>query len=87
VDFGSTTTPGKAPSPQPSLVQTASQPSPRTCLHCNKRPARFPYVYCFNCTKEGHEIARQAAMRNHMTLPKVKVYRWNKTKKKWTLKP
>lgn len=64
----------------------ASTEASISCLHCNEQPALTPYVYCGPCTDEGHEIMRQVSIRNRLTQPPVKVYRWNTTKKNWMLK-
>lgn len=65
---------------------SASDSTPKQCLHCDDRPARVGYEYCGPCTVEAHQTSRQAALRNHLTQPPIKVYRWDTTDKRWSLK-
>lgn len=69
-----------------NIISYTYVPTPRSCLHCDKEPALTPYLYCGPCIQAAHDVAQQAMMRNHLTKPPIKVYRWDKTKKKMILK-
>lgn len=75
---------------QPTQVKVTyvngQTPDDKPCLHCKTNLAPQPYVYCRACTDDAHRTAHQAAMRNLLTKPLIKVYRWDTITKKWVPK-